>query len=92
MIEQRVSQAVGKQVRSLRRLPTRGYAQAYHAIAELEDGSTAFVKAGAEEITSEFLRDELRFYQAVQAPFMPRLVGYDDGDPPPKGLNQEEDS
>ena len=82
MIEQRVSQAVGKQVRSLRRLPTRGYAQAYHAIAELEDGSTAFVKAGAEEITSEFLRDELRFYQAVQAPFMPRLVGYDDGDPP----------
>jgi hypothetical protein len=82
MIEERVSRAVGKPVRSLRRVQTRGYALAFHAIAEFHDGSTAFVKAGAEEITSEFLRDELRFYQAVQAPFMPRLLGYDDGDPP----------
>ena len=82
MIEQRISDAVGKAVRSVRPIETRGYAMAFHAIAEFHDGSTAFVKAGAEEITSEFLREELRFYLAVQAPFMPRLLGYDDGDPP----------
>jgi hypothetical protein len=82
MIEQRISDAVGKSVRSVRPIETRGYAMAFHAIAEFDDGSTAFVKAGAEEITSEFLREELRFYLAVQAPFMPRLLGYDDGDPP----------
>jgi hypothetical protein len=82
VIEQRVSDAVGKLLRSLRRVQTRGYAMAYHAIAEFEDGSTAFVKAGAEEVTSEFLRDELRFYKTVQAPFMPRLLGFDEDDPP----------
>ena len=82
MIEGRVSEAVGKSVRFLRPVQTRGYALAFHAIAEFDDGSTAFVKAGAEEITSEFLRDELRFYRAVQAPFMPRLLGYDESDPP----------
>ena len=40
----------------LTRVETRGYAMAFHAFAEFEDGSTAFVKAGAEEITSAFLR------------------------------------
>jgi hypothetical protein len=82
VIEERVSAAVGRRVRSLRRVQTRGYAMAFHAIAEFVDGSTAFVKAGAEEITSEFLRDELRFYQSVEGFFMPRLLGFDTSDPP----------
>jgi hypothetical protein len=82
VIEDRVSAAAGRPVRSLRRVQTRGYALAFHAIADFADGSTAFVKAGAEEITSEFLRDELRFYRSVQAPFLPRLLGYDEADPP----------
>lgn len=71
MIEARVAAAVGRPVRSLRRVQTRGYAMAFHAIADFEDGSTAFVKAGAEEVTSGFLRDELRFYKTVEGPFMP---------------------
>jgi hypothetical protein len=79
---ERVSAAVGKPVRSLHRVQTRGYALAYHAIAEFDDGSTAFVKAGAEEITSGFLRDELRFYESVEGFFMPRLLGSDAGEPP----------
>jgi hypothetical protein len=48
VIDERVAAAVRRPVRSLRRIQTRGYAQAFHAIAELDDGSTAFVKAGAE--------------------------------------------
>ena len=71
VIEERVAAAVGRPVRSLRRIQTRGYAQAFHAIAELDGGSTAFVKAGAEDVTSEFLRQEIRFYEAVQGSFMP---------------------
>jgi hypothetical protein len=81
-MEDRVSAAVGRPVRLLRRVQTRGYALAYHAIAEFDDGSTAFVKAGAEEVTSEFLREELRFYRAVEGPFMPELLGLDEGEPP----------
>lgn len=82
MIEQRVGKALGKGVRSLRPVQTRGFALAFHAIAELEDGSTAFVKAGAEEVTSGFLRDELRFYETVEGSFMPKLLGFDPDDPP----------
>jgi Phosphotransferase enzyme family len=82
VIERRVAAATGRRLRSLRRIQTRGYALAFHAIAEFDDGSTAFVKAGAEEITSEFLREEVRFYRAVQESFMPRLLGYDEADPP----------
>jgi hypothetical protein len=82
VIEQRVAAAAGRPVRSLRRVETRGYALAFHAIAEFDDGSTAFVKAGAEEVTSEFVREELRFYESVTGPFMPHLLGFDAGDPP----------
>jgi hypothetical protein len=82
VIEERVANAAGQAVRSLRRIQTRGYALAFHAIAEFDDGSTAFVKAGAEEVTSGFLRDELRFYESVEGFFMPQLLGYDAGDPP----------
>jgi hypothetical protein len=92
VIEQRVAAAVDRPLRSLRRVETRGYAMAYHAIAEFDDGSTAFVKAGAEEITSQFLRDELRFYRSVQAPFLPRLLGYDEADPPFLALEDLSDS
>jgi hypothetical protein len=82
VIDERVAAAAGRPIRSLRRIQTRGYAMAFHAIAEFADGSTAFVKAGAEEITSGFLRDELRIYQALEGPFMPKLLGYDEADPP----------
>jgi Phosphotransferase enzyme family len=66
----------------LRPIPSRGYAAADHAIAELDGGLTVFVKAGAEEVTSGFLREEIRFYRSVRAPFMPRLYGADEDDPP----------
>jgi hypothetical protein len=33
-------------------------------------------------VTSQFFRDELRFYQSVEGSFMPRLLGYDAGEPP----------
>jgi hypothetical protein len=38
------------------------------------------VKAGAEEVTSGFLRDELRAYLSIRGPFMPQLLGYDEKD------------
>jgi hypothetical protein len=81
-IEQRVSEVLGAALVSLRRIETRGYAAALHALAELDDGRTVFVKAGAEEITSGFLRDEIRVYRAVEAPFMPVFLGADVRDPP----------
>jgi hypothetical protein len=82
VIADRVSQLLRRRVVALERIESHGYAAAYHAAAELEDGRSVFVKAGTEEVTSGFLRDEIRFYRSFQAPFMPVFLGADDGDPP----------
>lgn len=78
----RLSALLDAGVVALNRIESRGYTAAFHAIAELDDGRTVFIKAGAEEITSGFLRDEIKVYRAVRAPFMPVFHGADDRDPP----------
>jgi Phosphotransferase enzyme family len=82
VIERRVSRLAGADVRSLRRIEGGGYAASFRGLAELADGRTVFIKAGAEEVTSGFVRAEQRFYASLQAPFMPELIGMDDGEPP----------
>jgi hypothetical protein len=82
VIEERVSQLLAADVVSLNRVQSRGYTTAFHAIAELGDGRKAFVKAGVEEVTSRFLREEIAVYRAVQAPYMPVFHGADERDPP----------
>jgi hypothetical protein len=47
---------------------------------ELDDGRSAFVKLALDEQAAEWLRDEYRVYSALEAPFLPRFLGwYDDG-------------
>jgi hypothetical protein len=82
VIEQRVARLAGADVRELRRIKGGGYAASFRALAELADGRTVFVKAGAEEVTSGFLRDEQRVYAALRGAFMPELVGMDEEEPP----------
>jgi Phosphotransferase enzyme family len=82
VIADRVSQLLGRRVVSLERIQSGGYATAYHAVADLGDGLSVFVKAGTEEVTSRFLHDEIRFYRSFQAPFIPVFHGADEGDPP----------
>jgi phosphotransferase family enzyme len=82
VIAERVSELLGRRVVSVDRIEGGGYTSAYRAIAELEDGLFVFVKTGTEELTSQFLRDEIRFYRSLRAPFMPAFHGADDGDPP----------
>jgi hypothetical protein len=82
VIEERVGRLAGADVSSLRRIKGGGYAASFRALAELADGRTVFVKAGAEEVTSGFLRDEQRVYASLRGPFMPQLVGMDEEEPP----------
>src|SRR5918999_458206 len=80
---ERISALLGADVVSLSRIQSRGYTTALHAIADLDDGRRVFVKAGTEEVTSGFLRDEIKVYRAVgAAPFMPAFHGADERDPP----------
>jgi hypothetical protein len=79
---ERLSRLLGLEVTALTRLQSSGYTVAYHAIAELADGRTAFVKVATEPVTAEFIRDEQRVYRAVSGPFMPALLALDEDDPP----------
>jgi hypothetical protein len=80
---ERLSRVLGREVRTLTRVQSSGYTVAYHAIAELDDGTTAFVKAATEPVTAEFIRDEQRVFRALSGPFMPALLGLDEADPEP---------
>lgn len=78
----RLSRLLGTEVRSLTRVRSSGYTVAYHGIAELEDGTTAFVKAATEPVTAEFIRDEQRVLRALRGDFVPEVLALDDDDPP----------
>lgn len=81
MIE-RLSRLLGVEVRSLTRVQSSGYTVAYHGIAELANGTTAFVKAATEPVTAEFIRDEQRILVALSGPFAPAVLAMDEADPP----------
>lgn len=75
-------------LRLLRARPTAwraagaGYTHNERWVVDLEDASSAFVKAAVDEMTAEWLRAEHRVYAALAAGFLPRLLGWEDGDLP----------
>jgi hypothetical protein len=79
---ERLSRLLGTEVRALTRVRSSGYTVAYHGIAELADGTTAFVKAATEPVTAAFIRDELRILAALKGPFAPVVLALDDDEPP----------
>jgi Phosphotransferase enzyme family len=79
---ERLSRLLGTEVRALTRVESSGYTVAYHGIAELADGTTAFVKAATEPVTAKFIRDEQRVLASLRGPFVPDVLALDDEDPP----------
>jgi Phosphotransferase enzyme family len=79
---ERLSRLLGTEVRALTRVQSSGYTVAYHGIAELADGTTAFVKAATEPVTAQFIRDEQRVLGALRGPFVPEVLALDGEDPP----------
>ena len=51
-----------------------------HWRVELVDGRRAFVKVALDDTAAEWLRQEHRVYSAVEARFIPELVGWHDGE------------
>lgn len=57
-----------------------GYTRQQTWIVSFADGSSAFVKAADDEPYLGALRREVRVYESVDAPFLPRFIGaWDDG-------------
>jgi hypothetical protein len=50
-----------------------------HWRVELADGGSAFVKVALDDMAAGWLRDEHRLYESLDAPFLPRFVGWHDG-------------
>lgn len=49
---------------------------------ELENGGSAFVKAGLDEISARNLRAEAVVFEAVSGRFLPQLLAWEDGNVP----------
>src|SRR5688572_3805920 len=58
----------------------RGYTPALRLRLTCDDGSTAFVKAATTETVAGWLRAERRVYQSVREPYVPRMLGWDEGE------------
>ena len=59
-----------------------GYTPAERWVVSLEGGSRVFAKNGVDELTAGWLRDERRVYAAIDGDFMPKVLGWDDGERP----------
>jgi hypothetical protein len=65
-----------------RPVETRGYGRnSQRWVVELDGGARAFVKLALDDTAAGWLRDEHRVYAAIEAPFLPRLLGWHDPDP-----------
>jgi hypothetical protein len=78
----RAERLLGSEAVSWARLSSRGYSRNDHWTVVLEDDTRAFLKEGSIPPSPAWIRDEHRVFQAVEGPFMPRLLGFDDGDRP----------
>jgi hypothetical protein len=56
----------------------RGYTPALRLRAQLQDGNTVFIKCATTSLTAEWLREEYKIYTTLQAPFMCRLIAWEE--------------
>jgi Phosphotransferase enzyme family len=78
---ERVATALGSRVVAAR-AATGGYSSAERLVIELADGRSVFAKCGHEPLIAQLLEVERRFYESLQAAFVPAFIAYL-SDPPP---------
>ena len=78
----RAERLLGSPATSWARLASRGYSLNDHWTVVLEDGTRAFVKEGSIDPSPQWVRDEQRVFEAVEGPFMPRFLAFEDGERP----------
>jgi hypothetical protein len=77
----RAEASLGLQAVSWSHAP-RGYTHNERWLVRWSDGGRAFVKAAVDDLSADWLRTEHRVYDEVSGSFLPRLLGWDDADPP----------
>lgn len=75
----RIERALKTRPIAWREITRRGQTNAAHWLVGLPDGERAFVKCARGDDTASWIRDEHLFYaQTRGAPFLPRMLGWDD--------------
>ena len=81
-IASQVNRLLGSPVVSFREA-SGGYTPAARWIVELADGRSAFLKLGTSDDTAAWLRDECFVYERLDGSFLPRLLGFAEGEDGP---------
>jgi hypothetical protein len=78
----RAESLLGSEAQTWARVVRRGYSANEHWTVGFADGTSAFLKLAEIAPSPQWLRDEARVLQAVQGPFAPRFIAFDDGAAP----------
>ena len=73
----RIEIVSGKQILAARTIQP-GYTPAKRLIVQFVAGQSVFAKIGTTQSTSAWLRAEKEVYEALEKPFMPHYLGWDD--------------
>jgi hypothetical protein len=78
----RAEALLGSEAETWAQVTRRGYSLNEHWTVRFADGTRAFLKAGSIDPSPQWIRDERAVFAAVSGPFMPRFLGFEDGDEP----------
>ena len=78
----RSERVLGLEAENWARIVSRGYSVNEHWTVGFVDGSRAFLKLASVDPSPQWVRDEHRVFECVSGSFMPRLLGFDDGEHP----------
>jgi hypothetical protein len=79
---ERAEQILGKEALDWARVDSRGHSVNEHWIAGFADKSRAFLKVASVDPSPQWVRDERHVFDCITGPFMPRFLGFEDGDHP----------
>ncbi len=82
MVVDAVTRAAGRVPLGWARSDGGGYTPAERWLVGFDGGERAFAKVGTIDRTAEWLRLEQRAYAEIEGPFVPRMLGWSDGQVP----------
>jgi hypothetical protein len=73
---------LGLEAESWTPVASRGWSRNEHWTIVCNDGTRAFLKVASIEPSPQWVRDEVHVYECVEGAFMPRFLGWEDGEEP----------
>jgi phosphotransferase family enzyme len=81
-VVERAERLLGLEAEAWAQVTRKGYSLNEHWTVRFDDGTRAFLKQGEVDPSPQWIRDERDVFAAVGGAFMPRFIGFEDGDAP----------